>query len=685
MAKNKKRDFKAMFAQHVEKGVLGLAVVGMVYFAMTSFKKGIDDSQTPAEINNLVKNAESHMNKTNTIAGTPAADAFKTAKYNVVMEHIATAPGFPPLAVSDPAIWAHVDQRQMPTFFAVEDLRVNSIVAAIVLNSEQATANAKFNQARTQAEKLADEEKKRQAAMLREQARQGKGGKGRASEGDGGTRPPPGGKGRPDPLGIGPGPRNPAGPLSPAEIPEPPNPNEKMIGNVKVEIVNMGIITGLIPYKKLYDSYFNALIKDKMNDTNHSALHDEPIFTDVLVERAEVTDPNVPADKLTWVNLSKPLADWYRARGDQLEFDESGTIVPTVCDPGEVASGIPGKPIPERPLFVMTPMPRLANQVWGRNALHPRIPLAADVNKAEQEKSQSQVNLGTNAAPKNILTFGAPGQQGMAPPPAMTANQQPVEPEEVLEYMMFRCIDPYQEQGRKYRYRVTLTYLNPNYNVDKKSVEDPQTTVNPEVVGPISEASPISTPPLDEKIIVTKVAPARRPGDSPKVDEFWYWKAGYTGTYDKRAVADASALALDSAGRTGGEVAKEFPGLSFGDVFAHVDKIPALYNHLTSSSEEIDKHHFNLTQVDLNRAYLVDVHGGDKTPKTAVEEQPELIYADANGNLHWSRAMNGQITVDNYKKRYAKTDGTTASPGTGGGRSRMNEDDDPLLRGRGGR
>jgi hypothetical protein len=464
--------------------------------------------------------------------------------------------------------------------------------------------------------------------------------------------------------------------VNPADI-EPPHPNERIIGNVKVEVVNMGIITGLIPYKKLHQSYFDSLIKDKENDPKHPVDRDEPTFTDVVVERALITDPNVPADKLNWQNLSDALATWYKVRGDRLEFDDSGTLVPPICDPGEVLvlKGIAGKVEPERTLFVMTPMPRLANQVWGRNALHPRIPLTADVSKAEAEKMQGQVNLGINAAPKRVLDFSVQNPNAVAAP-AINPNQPPVEPEEVLEYMMFRCIDPYQKQGEKYRYRVTLKYLNPNYLVDKKAVEDPQTTVNPEVVGITSEPSAISTAPLDEKLVVTKVISGKRPGESPKVDEFWYWKVGYTGsyTYDP-STSDPKDIALDSAGRTGGEIAKEFLGVNLGDIFAHVDKIPVLYNHLTSSTDEIDKHHFN-----LNQAYLVDIHGGDKTPKTGVDEQPEMIYADATGQLHVSRALRDQLTIENFKKRYAKSDGT--NPGVG---RRMEEEDDPLLRRRGGK
>ncbi len=58
MSKSKKRNWKAMLAEHVEKGVFGIAILVMLYFFTNSFKAGITDQQKPEKLEGLVKNAK---------------------------------------------------------------------------------------------------------------------------------------------------------------------------------------------------------------------------------------------------------------------------------------------------------------------------------------------------------------------------------------------------------------------------------------------------------------------------------------------------------------------------------------------------------------------------------------------------------------------------------------------------
>ncbi len=139
----------------------------------------------------------------------------------------------------------------------------------------------------------------------REQQRRGTGKGGEAGTAGTPVVPPAGtAKGKTGPGGKA-GPMTPVTPVKPEEV-EPNHPDVQMVPNVRVEVVNLAVITGLIPYKKLVEEYRQTLIESKTQPESgkNSAANTEPIVTNVFVERAEVTGPDQPVEQLQWADLT---------------------------------------------------------------------------------------------------------------------------------------------------------------------------------------------------------------------------------------------------------------------------------------------------------------------------------------------------------------------------------------------
>jgi hypothetical protein len=286
--------------------------------------------------------------------------------------------------------------------------------------------------------------------------------------------------------------------------PRPPRPGDPLAGGLPgdfgvgvperdpaesvppARIVPYVIVTGLIPYNKQVDEYLvrfeNASFRDPQRDA--------PLWSDFLIERADVT--NGPDGK--WERINPKTAaqamqkEWAGVQADSLpaEFFLSPEEQPGLGD-----------------IVYAWPLPQLAMESWGPEAVHPWA--TTEWQRMVSEQAAIGIQGGNPMQPVGPPTmpfagggqlppgFDSPlggGALGMEPPldPLAGANDGVSH----LDYKLFRFVDTAVKPGHRYRYRVRLSVWNPNYQVPAQHLADAD----------LAKATKLPSPPSNETATV---------------------------------------------------------------------------------------------------------------------------------------------------------------------------------------
>ncbi|MFM8633327.1 MAG: hypothetical protein ACKOEX_00695 [Planctomycetia bacterium] len=313
-----------------------------------------------------------------------------------------------------------------------------------------------------------------------------------------------------DPLsGIGP---NPADKLDPAESVPP------------ATIVPYVVVTGLIPYAKQTDEYIERFQSASFRDPNR----DSPLWSDFLVERADVT--NSPAEK-KWERINLKTAaksmqtEWAGTQPDALpaEFFLAPAEQPGLAD-----------------ATYAWPLPQLAMEPWGAEAIHPWA--AAEWKRRLEEAQASQLaRPGMPGMPGGSPLGIGPGRptEGGAVPPGFDDPTRPgagidplaqaqAEKARRLEYRIFRFVDTGVASGRRYQYRVRLSVWNPNLRVPAQHLAEPDLATAMKLPSPSSnETKPVAIP--SPMSFLARLTPKEQKRDT--VEVLVLWPNDKTGNY----------------------------------------------------------------------------------------------------------------------------------------------------------
>ena len=264
--------------------------------------------------------------------------------------------------------------------------------------------------------------------------------------------------------------------MPPMGMPMPGMPGERG------RLVPYCIVTGLIPIAKQVADYQQRYEKSGLRDPQR----DVPLWSDYLVERMVVT----PDGREEWkrIELKQFFADaaklWAGVQPEQLP---PGVVLGPEQNPGAT-------------FLYCSPLPMLAGDPWGLEALHPWF-----VGKLKEMIDEQAALLATQADQAATIlpgqqpgagpAFGPPGGEFGAPPsefgpggfgprpgmmpempgmpgaPGMMVDGQG-RPVVGLDYRLFRFVDTSVEPGKTYRYRVRLSLWNPNRALEPRYLTD---------------------------------------------------------------------------------------------------------------------------------------------------------------------------------------------------------------------
>lgn len=257
------------------------------------------------------------------------------------------------------------------------------------------------------------------------------------------------------------------------------------------KIVPYVIVTGLIPYEKQVADYLSRFETVSFRDPQR----DSPLWADFLIERADVT--NGPPEKWERINpravAQAAQREWAGTQPDSLpsEFFLSPEEQPGLGD-----------------LAYAAPLPQLAMESWGPDAIHPWALAEWQRRLAENEAlttgdpANSRQPVGPATTPfgpggdQLPPGFGNPlGASGFGMEPILDPLSGMGEGIDQLEYRLFRFVDTAVKTGRVYRYRVRVSVWNPNQNVRpqhlaRADLADAKKLASP----PSNETAPVSIP-----------------------------------------------------------------------------------------------------------------------------------------------------------------------------------------------
>ena len=298
-------------------------------------------------------------------------------------------------------------------------------------------------------------------------------------------------------------------------------------------IVPYTIVTGLIPYAKQFNDYVERFENASFRDPQRDA----PLWSDFLIERADVTQG--PAEKWERINpkavVQAMQKEWAGVQGDAIpaEFFLSPEEQPGL---GEVTYA--------------WPLPQLAGESWGPEAVHPW----AISEWKRMVAEQTALSAGDGAGPLQPMRpglmpsmpvggggqlppgFGNPlggGEFGSGIEPSMDISGMPEDTITRLDYKVFRFVDTAVKPGHRYRYRVRLSVWNPNYQVPAQHLADADLATATKLPSPSSNESDAVLVPG-----VTKVL-ARMPPTEPKrgtAEVLVLWPHEKTGNYALHSV-----------------------------------------------------------------------------------------------------------------------------------------------------
>jgi hypothetical protein len=239
---------------------------------------------------------------------------------------------------------------------------------------------------------------------------------------------------------------------------------------VRGRLVPYCVVTGLIPIAKQVADYQQRFEQAGLRDPQR----DVPLWSDYLVERMVVT----PGGREDWkrIDLKQFYAEaakqWAGVQGEQLP-------------PGFMLAG---EQNPGAAFGYCSPLPALAGDPWGIEALHPwfvgKLKELIDEQAAlAAEQAEQAATILPGQQPGAGPAFGPPGGEfgpgGLGMGPGMMMPDMPGmmldgqgRPLVGLDYRLFRFIDTTVEPGKTYRYRVRLSLWNPNRDLEPRYLAD---------------------------------------------------------------------------------------------------------------------------------------------------------------------------------------------------------------------
>lgn len=655
--------WKGMLIKHGEKGVLGIIGVLVLLMMYSGLKKeGLKDDQSPDKLLGRVKNGEEYIATAVKIKPENGGEKFVLNPYDKWM-----VTGIDKLKVEewplniDTIEFPKIAKRSQPAVFPAEEVHATALVVQVALNDEKAVKqqigiiqNRNDVKQREEAKKLAAAAAKKQAEDAKEAKRKAIADSGKNSGKRGGGE---GGGKRNNPLAPQPAFPPLGQPAAPAQVEvraQHPAVHNQM--GITSATKGIAVVTALIPYKKQIQVFNQSLVEGRDIIPGRKLEDDSPLIATFKVERAQVVNPNDPADKLQWVDITPQAQEFFVQNGKQLTRADDPVVL-SLHGPDTV--GIPKKGIPG--WYTVSPLPSLADRKWQREVTHPRIPLITDLT--EEEIKVEEANAFMPVAPAAAGGFGQP---------APVAPVEPVE-HELPEYVLLRHIDFNVVPGANYRYRVTLAYQNPNLGLDSKYLDTGVVMTDVLPTTPSKPSNTVTLPPLHQVLAGGDLnyPPPKRIDGVPS-SRVWQW------------LIDIDKL-------RGGEVAKDFPNIAVGDLLELTGTIKNILNRPAGVAEEIPDYNFAQHRIPrgTQMTYLVDVFGKEAppapkqrpvppgaapavAPPPAPEpprEQPysEILFVDQDGKLRSSSSTYAETLIDNYKLRYESTQPTTNAPGVNPG------------------
>lgn len=222
-------------------------------------------------------------------------------------------------------------------------------------------------------------------------------------------------------------------------------------------IVPYVVVTGLIPVAKQNGDYARRFQSTSLRDPKR----DSPLWSDYLVERSTV----VAGGRETWERIDlKAVAK--KAREQWAGFQSEPLMAKFLLAP-EQHPGSGG-------IAYCGPLPQLAMEGWGPEALHPWFQKELDRLRAEREAAakadaDEAAASGQPAEDREVSPLDETAAGAAAAVQPLGPSGQPAAP---LDYRLFRFVDTGVESGKAYRYRVRLSVWNPNYNVPAQHLAD---------------------------------------------------------------------------------------------------------------------------------------------------------------------------------------------------------------------
>ncbi len=296
-------------------------------------------------------------------------------------------------------------------------------------------------------------------------------------------------------------------------------------------IVPYVIVTGLIPYRKELDEYLSRFENASFRDPQR----DFPLWSDFLIERADVTN----GLEAKWERINpKAVAqamqkEWAGVQADSLpaEFFLSPEEQPGLVD-----------------IAYAWPLPQLAMESWGPEAVHPwataewqrivaeqAVTGIQDINPMQPLGPATTPFRGGGQLPPGFESPLGSGSLGMEPsldpfPGADNGVNR-------LDFKLFRFVDTAVKPGHSYRYRVRLSLWNPNYQVPAQHLADADLAKTTKLPSPPSnETAAVPVPGMMSVLARTLPAEPKQRGTA---EVLVLWPHEKTGNYALHSVTAA--------------------------------------------------------------------------------------------------------------------------------------------------
>lgn len=220
-------------------------------------------------------------------------------------------------------------------------------------------------------------------------------------------------------------------------------------------------ITALVPVQKQLEEYHRVFD----HAMGGSKGHDVPRYGVPKIERAEVTDKE-PAEG-DWKPIENPLT-----------FEKRWDIV---------ANEIVAEEYFDRNLTA--PLGPLVDGLWDEAVAHPKVQLGASATAPPKGAPAANAAPAGDDAPPAAAPAAAPaadaddgftrgGAAAAAPAPAAAAATTDASAAAPIAYRLMRVFDYNAEPGKRYRYRVKLGLLNPNFGERERHLKNPESAKN---------------------------------------------------------------------------------------------------------------------------------------------------------------------------------------------------------------